>query len=149
MIKIFLTVAIAFMFCSLPASAYKDIAPVRIGIPQKVEINRVDSALEVLVNIGRMRTNVYVSNLDCNEYSRTYTLQSTKGYTYVRPRSYTERISDKPTNYINEIFSKNKGNIYFVTNGLGLFANPVGEFFIGTQSLNKHLIEKGYCRYVE
>lgn len=145
----FLIVLACFMIFGLPAFSYKDIAPVRIGEPQKVEITNIDSAVEMLVNIGRMRTIVYVSNLDCGEYSRTYTLKSTKGHTYVRPRSHTVRISSEPTNYIFNIFKQNKDNTYFVTNGLGLFANPVGEFYIGEESINKHLIEKGYCRYVE
>lgn len=103
----------------------------------------------MFVNIGRLRTTVYVANLDCGEYSRTYSLKSTKGYTYIRPRSHTVRISDEPSNYIQNIFDNNNDNIYFVTNGLGLFANPVGEFYIGETSLNKHLIEKGFCRYIE
>ncbi len=142
--------AVSFMaFIALPAFAMKEINPYKWGTHEKVEVKRVFDALQVRVELNRMRAPVYVSNLDCHEYSKTYTLNSSRGATYVLPSRLAERVSTQVTDYVQSVFEKYPDDIYFAANGYGLYANLVGEFFIGDVSLSEHLIEKGYCTRVE
>lgn len=141
--------AVVFFTTVLPSFAMKEINPYPWGKREKVEVKKVFDPLEVRVDIGKMRAIVYVSNLDCHEYSRTYNLKSSRGYTYVRARRLSERVSYDVTNYVTSVFERYPNDIYFVANGYGLYANFVGEFYIGDVSLSQHLIEKGYCSYVE
>ena len=148
LVKIFL---LLLVICTtfLPSFAMKEINPYPWGKHEKIEVKKVFDALEVRVDFNKMRAPVYVSNLDCHEYSRTYTLESSRGFKYVRPRRLAERVSTRATDYVSSIFEKYPNDIYFVANGYGLFANLVGEFYIGNVSLSQHLIEKGYCVRVE
>lgn len=146
--KFLLTVSLLFI-STLPSFAMKEINPYHWGKKEKVEVLKMSDALEVRVKLNKMRAPVYVSNLDCHEYSQTYPLKSSRGYTYVRPKSTTERVNTKVTQYVQSIFEKYPNNIYFAANGYGLYMNLVGEFYIGDVSLSKHLIEKGLCSSVE
>ncbi len=146
--KFLLMVSLIFI-TTLPSFAMKEINPYKWGTHEKVEVKRVFDALQVRIDFNRMRAPVYVSNLDCHEYSKTYTLNSTKGATYVLPSRTAERVSTKVSEYVQSVFEKYPNDIYFAANGYGLYANLVGEFFIGDVSLSQHLIEKGYCTRVE
>ncbi len=146
--KILLMVSL-LCITSLPVMAMKDIAGYKWGIPSKVEIREVPDALKVTVKMNQMRTDVYVSNLDCHEYSKTYTLNSTRGYTYVLPSHRAKKEDTKVTDYVKSVFERYKDNIYFVPNGFGLYNYLVGEFYIGNDSLSQHLIQKGFCTRVE
>ncbi len=146
--KFLLTVSLIFV-TALPSFAMKVIDTYKWGTHEKVEVKKVFDALTVRIDFNRMRAPVYVSNLDCHEYSKTYTLNSSKGATYVLPARLAERVSTKASDYVQSIFEKYPNDIYFAANGYGLYANLVGEFFIGDVSLSEHLIEKGYCTRVE
>ena len=141
----------AVVFCTtvLPPYAMNERYPYPWGKREKVEVKRVFDALEIRIDFNKMRAPVYVSNLDCHEYSRTYNLKSSRGYTYVRPRRLSERVSSRVTDYVISVFEKYPNDVYFAPNGYGLFANLVGEFYIGDVSLSQHLIEKGFCTRVE
>ena len=145
--KFLLTVSLLFI-STLPTFAMKEINLYQWGKHEKVEVLKVYGALEVRIQLNRMRSPVYVSNLDCHEYSRTYNLESSRGYTYVRPRSVSERVNTQVAQYVQSIFERYPNDIYFAANGYGLYTNLVGEFYIGDVSLSKHLIEKGLCTYV-
>ncbi len=146
--KFLLTVSL-ILAAALPSFALKEINPYQWGKHEKVEVLKVYDSMEVRVELNRMRAPVYVSNLDCHEYSQTYPLKSSRGYTYIRPKSTTERLNTKVTQYVQSVFEKYPDNIYFVPNGYGLYSNLVGEFYIGKVSLSRHLIEKGLCSRVE
>lgn len=156
--KIFFTFVL-FAAAVLPSFAAKEISSFPWGKPEKVEVLKVYDALQVRIKFDRMRVLAYVSHLDCHEYSKTYTLKSTKAYvtklksaagnTYVRPSRLAEKLNTRATDYVSSVFEKYPDDIYFVPDGYGLFNNFVGEFYIGDVSLNQHLIEKGYCSAVE
>lgn len=148
MFKKALTAILLFAAC-LPVLAAKDLSAVQWGERKPVEVTFIDDVLEVAIKYNRMKTVAYIANLDCHEYSRTYTLKSTTHKTFVRPRQRTVRITREVTEYVKKLFKENEGNIFFAADGYGLYYNLVGEFFIGNDSLSKHLIEKGYCVYVD
>ncbi len=132
-----------------PAYALKVKNPINWGVAKPAKVNSIDNALEVFATVDRMYSPYYIANLNCHEYSRIYTLKSSEGYTYVRPRSRTVRISREPSIFLRQLFKENEGNIYFKAYGFGLYGNFVGEFFIGNKSVSKYMIEKGYCDYVQ
>lgn len=158
MIKKVLTSVFVFIICSIPAFAYRDLCggsgnqircmDVKLNSRQKVEVLGVNNALEIRVAMGRMRGPVYVANLDCHEFSKMYTLKSGNTITYALKRSSGVKSNSKASDYISRIFANNRNNIYFVPRGYGLYENFVGEFYIGNQSLSRHLIDKGYCSYI-
>ena len=146
--KFFWILFVLFAF-SMQANALKIKNQLQLNTLQKAEVISVEDALEIKTKINNVWTAAYVSNLNCHEYTRVYALKSSGGNTYVRPRQRTVRISRAVTEYLNKIFDEHEGNIYFKPNGVGLFGNLVGEFYIGNDSLSKHLIDKGYCDYVQ
>ena len=138
-----------FFVTSFPAYALKDVSGLQWGEIQPVEIIYCGDMMNPVIKHKKSIVEVYVSNLDCKEYSRTYKLMSTSTITYVLPRQGARKISGNVSAYVQNLFEQNKGNIYFKANGYGIYSNLVGEFYIGDTSLNKHLIEKGYCVYVK
>lgn len=146
--RIFVLLIIFASVC-LPAFSVKVINPIDWNKKWKAEFVGIDDALDIKVKVDRLLGPVYVSNLNCHEYSRMYALKSTLGTTYLRPRRRTVRISREPMEYLLKIFRENKDNIYFKANGFGLYGNLVGEFYIGNESLSRHMVEAGYCDYVK
>ncbi len=141
--------ALIFAAATMPSFALKVKNPIVWGVMQKTKIESIDNALEIVATVDRIYAPVYVVNLNCHEFSRSYFLKSTNGQTYVRPRKRTVRISREPSVFLKKLFDQNEGNIYFKAYGFGLFGNFVGEFFIGDKSVNRILIEKGYCDYFQ
>lgn len=149
--KILLSLCALFSLFAFSSQAYalKIKNSLELNTLQKAEVISLEDALEIKIKFNNVWTATYVSNLNCHEYTRVYALKSSGGNTYVRPRQRTVRISRSTTEYLNKIFDEHEGNIYFKPNGVGLFGNLVGEFYIGNDSLSKHLIDKGYCDYVQ
>lgn len=149
--KIFKTLILTAMMTGmcLPAFAIKNKNPVVWNQKEPVEVLSVDNALKMDIIYNRMRIPVFVANLDCHEFSRTYPLKSSTGRLYIKQRQRSVRENTIAADYIEKIFKEHQGNIYFAADGLGLFANLVGEFYIGNESLSKILVQKGYCSYVE
>ncbi len=133
----------------LPAFSMKVINKIDWNQKRKAEFIGIEDALEVKIKVDRLLGPAYVSNLNCHEYSRVYALKSSGGNIYLRPRRRSVRISREPTVYLLKIFREHKDNIYFKPNGVGLFGNLVGEFYIGNDSLSKHMVDAGYCDYVK
>lgn len=144
-----LIILFLFLSCSLQAFAVKVLSPQRWDVPQKTQVLALADATEIKVAIGRTRGHVYVANLDCHEYSRVYSLKTATGYTYVRPRQRSVRISRESMDFLNQLFQENANNIYFVSYGYGLFSNYVGEFYIGDKSVSRIMVNQGYCSYVK
>lgn len=138
------------IFCIMqPAFALKVKNPMIWGQKEPVRFVSIDDVLDFNVVYKHNLTPVYMPNLICHEFTRSYTLKSTTGQTYVRHRQRTVRITDKPSLYVKKLMKENEGNIYLAPQGYGLFGGLVGDVYIGDESLSKHLIEKGYCDYVQ
>lgn len=146
--KIFVLLSVMIMI-SLPAFSMKVINKIEWNQKLKAEFIGIEDALEVKIKVDRLLGPAYVSNLNCHEYSRVYALKSSGGNVYLRPRQRSVRISREPTVYLLKIFREHKDNIYFKPNGVGLYGNLVGEFYIGNDSLSKHMVDAGYCDYVK
>lgn len=147
--KKYILTILLFSLLTLPSHALKVKGNIQWGVAKPAKVNSIDHALEIIATVDRMYSPYYVANLNCHEFSRNYTLKSSEGYTYVRPRSRTIRISRDPSIFLKQLFKENEGNIYFKAYGFGLYGNFVGEFFIGDKSVSKYMIEKGYCDYVK
>ncbi len=146
--KIFIFLAVINFVC-LPAFSVKVLNPIEWNKKEKAEFIGIENALEIKIKLERHVGSVYVSNLNCHEYSRVYALKSSNGNIYLRPRKRSVRISRKPSVYLLKIFREHGDNIYFVPKGMGLFGHLVGEFYIGSDSLSKHMVESGYCDYIK
>ena len=158
---------IFFLFVvSLPACAMKVINPFEWDTPLKVEVMDVTHALQARVkfidsehNYSGARITGYTSNLDCHELTRMRKHKGTKqtvskkseriGVSYLRPTRYSLKLNDKATDYVKYLFNRYPDKITFSIHGYGIMNNFVGEFYINGTSLNKHLIQKGYCSYVD
>lgn len=163
--KRFIILAFCFM-AALPAFAMKVIDTAFVfDKPVKVDIFDVSNALQARVKFNnnkmmyrKVLLSVYVSNLNCHEFTRTIMRKSTReqiakksdynGVTYLTPSNYSVKRNSEPTKYVKQVFKEYPNSIYLVVKGYGLRNNLVGEFYVNGVSLNKHLIEKGYCSYV-
>ena len=149
MLKKLLLLLMIISINTLPACALKIKGELpQWGVLRPAKINSVSHALEINAMVDRLYAPFYIANLNCHEFTRTYPLKSSEGNTYLRPRARTIRITKDASIYLKQLFSENEGNIYFKAYGFGLYGNFVGEFFIGNKSVNKIMIEKGYCDYV-
>lgn len=151
---------------SLPVLAMKMIDTTFVwDKPVKVDVFNVSNAMQakVIFNNDEMRyrrvlMTVYVSNLNCHEFTKTIEHKSTReqvskksdfnGVTYLLPSKYSVKRNSAVTKYVKQLFKQYPNSIYLVVKGYGIRNNIVGEFYIKGKSLNKHLIEKGYCSYV-
>ena len=159
------------IIAALPVCAMKYANNSIMSKPTKVKVFKVDDALQVKIifevpqvqSIFSSRSNnslvtVYVSNLDCHEYSQTELHKSTlsqaakssdyNGVSYLLPAKFAKETNSNASNYVKSLFRQYKKEIYFIAKGYGERNNLVGEFYVNGVSLNKHLIEKGYCSYV-
>ena len=163
--KLCCLIFVMVIVAALPVCAMKIINPYEFGVPVKVKVLDVSHALQARVlfnddhrNFANVRITMYVSNLDCHEFTKMRTYKSTQenisknndnnGNTYMRPSQYSVKRNSVPTKYIKSLFNQYPESIYVVVHGYGIKNNLVGEFYINNVSLNRHLTEKGYCTYV-
>ena len=164
--KSFFVLAFCFI-TALPAFALKVINNAFVfDRPMKVDIFDVSNALQMRVKFNndemmyrKVLLTVYVSNLNCHEFSKTILRKSTKkqvakkrdynGASYLLPSNYSVKRESEPTKYVKQLFKQYPDSIYLVVKGYGIGNNLVGEFYINGVSLNQHLIEKGYCDYIK
>ena len=133
--------------------------------PVKVRVFDVSHALQARVVFDHedMRANkvvltMYVSNLNCHEFSKMRIHKSVKesvskksernGVSYLRPTRYSVRLNRRASDYVKDLFKQYPNDISVVVHGYGILNNIVGEFYVNGVSLSQHLIEKGYCSYV-
>ena len=164
--KIFIIAAILCITFALPALALKNISAFKWDVPVDVEITDVSHALQARVkfkdkdpNYPRTRVTVYVSNLNCHEFTRMRIHKSTKeniskrsenyGRSYLRPSNLSVKKDSRAGDYVISLFRQYPDNIKLSIHGYGILNNLVGEFYINGVSLNRHLIEKGYCAYLQ
>ena len=172
--KRFILYVIAFSMAAIPAFAMQYTNKDFLGAkPIPVKVYSVSDALQVKVifkkfskpapkllynDAGEGLMTVYVSNLDCHEYSKTVVYKATREYaakssdyngvSYVQPDKFAAETGSAATKYVKSLFKDYDDNISFLAKGYGLRNNLVGEFYVNGVSLNQHLIEKGYCSYV-
>lgn len=171
----FVAFMIVFIMIALPVCAMKYTGADFLGgraIP--VRVFNVSNALQVKVifnkfvikdptklynDSGEGIMTVYVSNLDCHEFSKTVVYKASKEYSskrndfngvsYLQPDKFAKENNSAATKYVKYLFKEYSDNITFLAKGYGLRNNLVGEFYVNGVSLNQHLIEKGYCSYVK
>ena len=115
----------------------------------KVVITDVDNAVTYKIKPESSALTVaFLSNLDCKEYNLQRTYRTINGIRYIMPVGIWHFINQKPMSYAMNLISQYKGDIYFKPLGIGINGYYVGEMYLGNDSLNKHLVEKGYCNYI-
>lgn len=149
MIKKFLLTAILLILFVNPSFGLKIKNQIEMNKLYSAQIVSVDDSFNIVIKFDKMWTTVYLPNIDCKEYSRVYALKSSDGRTYLRPRSRSVRVSRDTTDYLIQVFNKYSDSIYFMPYGFGLYANMVGDLYVGKTNLRKHLIEQGYCSFVQ
>lgn len=116
----------------------------------KVTITDVDNAVTYKIKPENGATTIaFLSNIDCKEYNLQKTYRTMSGARYIMPVGAWHFVNTKPTSYVMNLINQYKGEIYFKPLGLGMNGNYVGELYLGKYSLNKHLVEKGYCTYIK
>lgn len=173
--KKFLSLMVVFIMLVLPVFAMKYTGKDFLGNnPLPVRVYSVSNALQVKVifnkfvkkdptklyqDFGEGLMTVYVSNLDCHEFSKSTVYKATREYnaksndyngvSYLQPDKFSAENNSTATKYVKSLFNEYKDNITFFAKGYGLKNNLVGEFYVNGVNLNQHLIEKGYCSYVK
>lgn len=160
------------MLVAMPAFAIKYASKSMMSTPIPVRIFKVDNALQVKIIFevpqaesfffprgNNSLATVYVSNLDCHEFSQTELLKGTlsqaaknsdfNGVSYLRPVKLAKETNSNATDYVKSLFRQYRKKISFIAKGYGERNNLVGEFYVNGVNLNQHLIEKGYCSYVQ
>ena len=116
----------------------------------KVVITDVDNAVTYKIKPESSALTVaFLSNLDCKEYNLQRTYRTINGMRYIMPVGTWQFINEKPMVYARNLIKQYKGDIYFKPLGIGINGYYVGEMYLGNDSLNKHLVEKGYCNYIK
>ena len=116
----------------------------------KVVVTDVDNAVTYKIKPERSAVTVaFLSNLDCKEYNLQRTYRTINGIRYIMPVGAWQFINQKPMSYAMNLISQYKGDIYFKPLGIGINGYYVGEMYLGKNSLNKRLVEKGYCNYIK
>lgn len=116
----------------------------------KVVVTDVDNAVTYKIKPESSALTVaFLSNLDCKEYNLQRTYRTINGIRYIMPVGIWHFINQKPMSYAMNLISQYKGDIYFKPLGIGINGYYVGEMYLGNDSLNKHLVEKGYCNYIK
>ena len=116
----------------------------------KVVITDVDNAVTYKIKPESSAVTVaFLSNLDCKEYNLQRTYRTINGIRYIMPVGIWQFINEKPMVYARNLIKQYKGDIYFKPLGIGINGYYVGEMYLGNDSLNKHLVEKGYCNYIK
>ena len=116
----------------------------------KVVITDVDNAVTYKIKPESSAVTVaFLSNLDCKEYNLQRTYRTINGIRYIMPVGIWQFINEKPMVYARNLIKQYKGDIYFKPLGIGINGYYVGEMYLGHDSLNKHLVEKGYCNYIK
>ena len=116
----------------------------------KVVITDVDNAVTYKIKPESSAVTVaFLSNLDCKEYNKQRTYRTINGIRYIMPVGTWQFINQKPMSYVMNLIGQYKGDIYFKPLGIGINGYYVGEMYLGKNSLNKHLVEKGYCNYIK
>lgn len=137
----------ALILFSTPAWAYKQIVPESLEqMPrQKVDVMLIDNAQEITIRYNNYKTRAVLYGIFCHEYTRSYTEKSSSGALYTRRYTRSVKKTRVPTEFLRKIVKENEGNLYFQPKGMGRYGWLVGELFVGDESVNLHMVEKGYC----
>lgn len=127
--------------------------------PYKVELRKVFDGQSMSVKAGKTLFNIRLSGIICDEYESYSMRESSSGkkysiedINYRKPyyASSNQAFSKKAaTNFLRDFLKTNENNLYFQQEGRGYYFSVVGELFVGRTSVNKMLVEKGYCRPIE
>lgn len=146
MFKKMFVLASVILFASLPVYAVKQKQQERL----KVIITDEYNAVMYKIKPERSLTTIaYLANLDCNEYTLQRTYRTMNGIRYIVPVDIFKFSNTEPRTYVKELLSQYDGEIYYKPLGIGHNGYYVGEMYLGDESLNKHLVEKGYCTYIK
>ena len=116
----------------------------------KVTVTDVDNAVTYKIKPEHGATTIaFLANVDCKEYNLTRTYRTMSGERYIMPVGAWHFVNTKPMSYAMNLINQYKGEIYFKPLGLGMNGFYVGELYLGQNSLNRHLVEKGYCSYIK
>lgn len=116
----------------------------------KVVVTDVDNAVTYKIKPDHSSTTIsFLANVDCKEYNLQKTYRTMNGIRYIMPVGAWHFVNTKPMSYAMNLIAQHKGAIYFKPLGIGINGYYVGEMYLGQYSLNKHLVEKGYCSYIK
>lgn len=116
--------------------------------PYQVEVRKVYNASLLSVKAGQSLLNLRLSGVLCNEYTKYREKYSSTNTKYFLEDTRATKISynSLPTDYIENLLKENENNLFFRPQGLGFNYTLVGELFVGNQSVNDLLVQKGYCK---
>ena len=163
MMKNYILSIIVCFFISFPAFALKvtDEYLVTSKIPYKVEFRKVFDGQTVSLKAGKTLFTARLSGIICNEHNNKYDIfESTAGQKYsVQNKNYKKSGDgsyylypgqyNKAEDYLKKLLEANENNLYLQQQGRGYTFSIVGELFVGNKSVNKLLVEKGFCRPIE
>lgn len=117
--------------------------------PYRVELRKVRNATYIAVKIGRTITDLRLSDIVCDEYSKYNIKESSAGRKYAIEDNGAQKKNNDATRYMQLLLEQNTNKLYYQQHGIGFYGAIVGELYIGQKNINKLLVEKGYCRPIE
>ncbi len=129
--------------------------------PYKVEFRKVFDGQAVSLKSGKTLFTARLSGIICNEDRNRYEIwKSSAGQKYsVEYKNIRKTSNDvyyvypgqynNAKDYLKKLLEANENNLYLQQQGRGYAFSVVGELFIGNKSVNKLLVEKGFCRPIE
>ena len=91
---------------------------------------------------------IYMPNLTCNEFSEETVLHGIYGTKYVQPAKKAKRINNKPSVYVDKLLKNNASKISVEIKDQDNLGRFIADIYIDGHNLAAHLVEKGYCKYI-